>query len=357
MITDTTRNPTPTSTPPCPHSDGKGLPGCWDCAEESSIKSNISATGGSINMTPAWQTLEWPRKLRLRGGNGDATSPTTLPEVHHPEPGLEVYTPPPASTPTPAADLEVVEGPRVVSPDEKLLQKPPLPQAPQYYYPPLNLRIAEKEKIGLLPPRAVMSPNDYNFQKPAFLLLQTQTQPQNQNQTANWNGNGNGNVNNHNNGRTVVEYDANSTTTNGWDDNSSTLRTDRSAFTWHSNSNNNSNNNNSAPPSEAGTAANSTTATAGRGAGSRNGNRNGSDADDDDNDDDDDGDSEKSSSSKKAFKILGMSLGRKTLYILIAVTVLALIAIVVGIAVGVTQGGNSQYVFSTYVYDARKVES
>jgi hypothetical protein len=323
MIVETTTNPTSAPAPVCPHSDGKGLPGCWDCAEESNIKSNINANRGNNDTTPAWKTLEWPRKLRLNGGSGEVTSPTTLPEVHHPEPGLEVYTAPPEPTPTPASDLEVVEGPRVVSPDEKLLllQKPPLlSQALQYYPPPLDLQIAEKEKAEPSLPRVVMSPDDYNFQKPVFLL---------RTQTPNWIGGANGDVNS----TARTEYDANSTITNGWDENSSTLRTDRSAFTWHSSNNNNVN---SAPPSEAGTAANSTAATTGgRGAGSRNGNRNGSNAS---NDDSDDGDI----SSKKNVKILGKSLKRRTLYILIAAGVLALIAIVVGVAVGVTQGKNSR---------------
>ncbi|KAI1124781.1 hypothetical protein F5Y10DRAFT_268775 [Nemania abortiva] len=107
---------------PCQHSDGKGMPECWNCAEEGHIKSTSSAKGGGV--APTWQKLGI---LRRSFGFVDGTLSRTGAqvsdlEVRLPEEGLEVSTPYSRQS---QPGLEVVEGPRVVNFEEKL-RKPEL---------------------------------------------------------------------------------------------------------------------------------------------------------------------------------------------------------------------------------------
>lgn len=106
---------------PCPHSEGKGAPVCWDCAEEGHIYTPSVAYEGGLS--PNWQKIGG-----LRGGNisrstisSTGTQASDL-EVHLPEGGLEVGTP---RLRLSQAGLIVVDGPRAVSPEDKL-RKPEL---------------------------------------------------------------------------------------------------------------------------------------------------------------------------------------------------------------------------------------
>jgi hypothetical protein len=127
MRTDGTIN-TSTSSPPCPHSDGKSLPVCWDCAEEGHVNTTGEAYGG--NVSPTWQKLKKFRRSfrfrdrgRLRTAN--ASSPTgaqsSAPEVHPPQEGLEVGAQDPRRS---QPGLIVVTGPQMVSPEDKLRWQP-----------------------------------------------------------------------------------------------------------------------------------------------------------------------------------------------------------------------------------------
>lgn len=109
------------SNPPCPHSGGKGAPVCWDCAEEGHIYTPSVAYGEGLS--PNWQKIGG-----LRSGNisrstisSTGTQASDL-EVYLPEAGLEVGTP---RSRLSQAGLIVVDGPRAVSPEDKL-RKPGL---------------------------------------------------------------------------------------------------------------------------------------------------------------------------------------------------------------------------------------
>ncbi|KAI3336326.1 hypothetical protein HD806DRAFT_1958 [Xylariaceae sp. AK1471] len=116
-----------TSNPLCPHSNGKGLPVCWDCVEEGHINASSEADDGG-NISPTWQKLKkFRRSFRFREG-GSSTSSTSLtgtqssaPEVHPPEEGLEVGA---RNLRRSQPGLIVVAGPRIVSPEDKLRSKP-----------------------------------------------------------------------------------------------------------------------------------------------------------------------------------------------------------------------------------------
>ncbi|KAI0389760.1 hypothetical protein F5Y17DRAFT_107925 [Xylariaceae sp. FL0594] len=350
MITDATTGnsaSTPTTTP-CPHSDGKGLPRCWDCAEEGSTKNNNNIRRKLDPSPTSWQTLEWPERPKPSGGmvaGNPMPSPTTLPEVHHPEPGLEVHKTPPAG------GLEVVDGPWIVHPDEKFWPRPPrshhlTPQAWQYHYPPpQHLQNAEiSSPCGL-----VSSPDSYSFHPPAF---SPQPQPLNQHQhrhehqnlsysqapTGHWNGtaNGSGNSTGASGVRSVTDPEGNS----AWDEISSTMRTNRSTSPWHGSGSNNGRNTafSDAGTTQTVTGTAATAAAPAGGAASRGGNPSGGHHAAVAATPSDDGVVGDEKGGKGVVKILGARMSRKTLYILIAVAVLAIIAVVVGVAVGVTQG-------------------
>ncbi|KAI8627339.1 hypothetical protein F5Y19DRAFT_176095 [Xylariaceae sp. FL1651] len=112
---------TSTLNPQCPHSDGKALPVCWDCAEEGHVN-NLQTEGACVS--PSWSKFkEFQRSFRFRGGSPSMinTSPTNVqssaPEVHPPEEGLEVGTPEIRRS---QPGLIVLTGPRIVSPEDKL---------------------------------------------------------------------------------------------------------------------------------------------------------------------------------------------------------------------------------------------
>ncbi|KAI1331224.1 hypothetical protein F5Y16DRAFT_395661 [Xylariaceae sp. FL0255] len=113
-------------TKPCLHSDGRGLPVCWDCAEEGHIQGEGEATTSSTN--PTWQRFKKIRgSPRFLDGNPHTSpshnSPQSIaPEVHPAEEGIEVGSP---DTRKSQPGLIVVEGPRVVSPEEKLWKSQP----------------------------------------------------------------------------------------------------------------------------------------------------------------------------------------------------------------------------------------
>ncbi|KAI8953995.1 hypothetical protein F4801DRAFT_69335 [Xylaria longipes] len=121
MGTDVTKSWT--SSPPCPHSEARGAPVCWDCAEGGHVR---SPTVDSEGTSPTWQRF---KKIRRSLGFRDAgysrsniylagTSVSTL-EVVPPEEGLEVGSP---FSRRSQPGLILVAGPRVVSPEDKFLK-------------------------------------------------------------------------------------------------------------------------------------------------------------------------------------------------------------------------------------------
>lgn len=105
----------------CPHSEVNGAPVCWDCADEGHIYTPSISYGEGLS--PSWERIG-----RLRAGNvsrstiySAGTQASDL-EVYLPEGGLEVGTP---RSRLSQAGLIVVDGPRAVSPEDKL-QKPEL---------------------------------------------------------------------------------------------------------------------------------------------------------------------------------------------------------------------------------------
>ncbi|TRX91376.1 hypothetical protein FHL15_007798 [Xylaria flabelliformis] len=113
-----------TSNPPCPHSNGLGAPVCWDCAEGGHVRpSTVEEDEGA---SPSWQRLKkFRRSLSFRTSSYSrsnvslaGTQISTL-EVRSPEEGLEVGTPHSRRS---QPGLILVEGPRVVSPEDKFLK-------------------------------------------------------------------------------------------------------------------------------------------------------------------------------------------------------------------------------------------
>ncbi|KAI0105470.1 hypothetical protein GGR51DRAFT_189538 [Nemania sp. FL0031] len=97
---------TPSSSPPCPHSDGKGVPPCWDCIEEGQLRSPSLVRRGSVSS--AWHKIgRFRNSLAFMDSNfNKITLPSTGAQ------GSEVQ--------LPEDGLEVVHGPEVVSLEEKL---------------------------------------------------------------------------------------------------------------------------------------------------------------------------------------------------------------------------------------------
>ncbi|KAI1075369.1 hypothetical protein F5B20DRAFT_585335 [Whalleya microplaca] len=99
----------------CPHSDGKNAPICWDCAEQG----HVSQRGGR---SPRWESFNKIKKtLRSRQNKSTteksaAVVQSSAPEVHPPAEGLEVGVP---NLRTSQPGLEVLSGPKIVSPSEK----------------------------------------------------------------------------------------------------------------------------------------------------------------------------------------------------------------------------------------------
>lgn len=126
METDTW-NSSSTSSSLCPHSYEKGVPICWDCAEEGHVAS--PQEGESAAYSPAWQRL---RRFRKSLGFWDASlrnssiyhagSQVSALELRPPEEGLEVAAPGDRRS---QPGLIVVTGPQVVSPEEKYLRPEP----------------------------------------------------------------------------------------------------------------------------------------------------------------------------------------------------------------------------------------
>ncbi|KAI0147226.1 hypothetical protein GGR57DRAFT_263738 [Xylariaceae sp. FL1272] len=105
---------TPPSHSPCPHPEGKVSPVCWDCAEEGHVNHNHLEEG---NVSPTWQRLKRIRtSFRTRKNSLSTAKESAAPEVHQPEEGMELGTPD-ARKQQPG--LIVVDGPRIVSPDDK----------------------------------------------------------------------------------------------------------------------------------------------------------------------------------------------------------------------------------------------
>ncbi|KAI2642926.1 hypothetical protein GGS21DRAFT_486755 [Xylaria nigripes] len=97
-------------TPLCPHAGGMGLPACWDCTEEGHI-GVLAPTEEGENTLSNWATLG---EIRKGLWSHDAAA-ASAPELHRLDEGLEVVRPP---SRTSQPGLEVVEGPRVVGPEE-----------------------------------------------------------------------------------------------------------------------------------------------------------------------------------------------------------------------------------------------
>ncbi|KAI1261925.1 hypothetical protein F5Y18DRAFT_190106 [Xylariaceae sp. FL1019] len=105
---------TPGSHSPCPHSNGKTSPVCWDCAEEGHVSHSHSKEG---DVSPTWQRLKRIRtSFRVGKSSLSTAKQSTAPEVHRPEEGIEVGTPDARKLET---GLIVVDGPRIVSPEDK----------------------------------------------------------------------------------------------------------------------------------------------------------------------------------------------------------------------------------------------
>ncbi|KAI0554132.1 hypothetical protein F4679DRAFT_527237 [Xylaria curta] len=112
-----------TSSTPCPHSDALGVTVCWDCAEGGHVRTS-PVEGDSTS--PSWQRLKKFRRslsFRTRSYNRSnislaETQVSTL-EVCSPEEGLEAGSPRSRRS---QPGLILVEGPRVVSPEDKFLK-------------------------------------------------------------------------------------------------------------------------------------------------------------------------------------------------------------------------------------------
>ncbi|KAI0190228.1 hypothetical protein EV127DRAFT_430777 [Xylaria flabelliformis] len=112
-----------TSNPPCPHSNGLGAPVCWDCAEGGHVRPSTVEEEGT---SPSWQRLKkFRRSLSFRTSSYSrsnislaGTQISTL-EACSPEEGLEVGTPRSRRS---QPGLILVEGPRVVSPEDKYIK-------------------------------------------------------------------------------------------------------------------------------------------------------------------------------------------------------------------------------------------
>ncbi|KAI0855659.1 hypothetical protein F4860DRAFT_530096 [Xylaria cubensis] len=112
-----------TSNPPCPHSNGLGAPVCWDCAEGGHVRPSTVEEEGT---SPSWQRLKkFRRSLSFRTSSYSrsnislaGTQISTL-EARSPEEGLEVGTPRSRRS---QPGLILVEGPRVVSPEDKYIK-------------------------------------------------------------------------------------------------------------------------------------------------------------------------------------------------------------------------------------------
>ncbi|KAI5925011.1 hypothetical protein F4810DRAFT_662528 [Camillea tinctor] len=122
-----TKLPTDDTSSQCSHSDGKDIPVCWDCAEEGHIRQKFD----TLPSSPTWENFKRMTKgLRLPHHQQEQQSPPdykqknpykhasipflSTPEVRPPEEGIEVFHAQPQQP-----GLEVVAGPRVVSPEDK----------------------------------------------------------------------------------------------------------------------------------------------------------------------------------------------------------------------------------------------
>ncbi|KAI0006890.1 hypothetical protein F4779DRAFT_594514 [Xylariaceae sp. FL0662B] len=114
---ETTATKTTTTIITCPHSEGKNAPVCWDCAEQGHPR------GGGIS--PTRETFEKiKRSFKFRDRNkpnmdkksAAAGMQSSAPEVHPPAEGIEVGAPDLRKS---QPGLEVLSGPKIVSPDDK----------------------------------------------------------------------------------------------------------------------------------------------------------------------------------------------------------------------------------------------
>ncbi|KAI1739647.1 hypothetical protein F4680DRAFT_421034 [Xylaria scruposa] len=120
---ETNSTATWTSITPCPHSDALGVPVCWDCAEGGHVRTS-PVEGESTS--PSWQRFKkFRRSLSFRTSSYSrsnislaGTQVSTL-EVCSPEEGLEVGSPRSRRS---QPGLILVEGPRVVSPEDKFIK-------------------------------------------------------------------------------------------------------------------------------------------------------------------------------------------------------------------------------------------